>query len=80
MSAVSGPLLLAITQKKVHGASAVAAAICGVLTYLIIYVPKLEGSVYLCVAYGCVASIIVAFIANAFLAKGNSSKIVSLRS
>lgn len=79
MSAVSGPLLVAVTQKKVHRYAAIAAVIVGVAAYLIAYVGKLILSVYLAVGVGCVVSIIVAFIVNTMLKNKDGIGVVELR-
>ncbi len=66
LSAVSGPLLVAVTCKKLHSASAIAAALCGIGSYLALYIGGIVPSVYLAVAIGCVVSIVVAFAANKY--------------
>ncbi len=79
LSAVAGPLLVAVTQKKVHKLSAVVSAVCGISSYLIVYVGKLVLSVYLSVGIGCVVSLAVAFIVNWWMIHQNADQAVQLR-
>ena len=79
LSAVAGPLLVAVTQKKVHKLSAIVAAVCGIYSYRSVYVGKLVLSVYLSGGIGCVVSLAVAFIVNWWMIHQNADQAVQLR-
>lgn len=79
LSGVAGPLLVAVTRKKVHKLSAILSAVCGITAYLIVYVGKVILSVYLAVGVGCIVSLLVAFIVNALLVQSDSEHAVTLR-
>lgn len=67
LSAVSGPLLVAVTYKKLHQLSAISASVISIAVYLVTYIGKIIPSVYLAVGVGCLVSIIVAFLMNMYL-------------
>lgn len=79
LSGVAGPLLVAVTQKKVHRLSAMIAAVCGITAYLIVYVGKIILSVYLAVGVGCIVSLAIAFIINALMTRCDAGHTVTLR-
>ena len=79
LSGVAGPLLVAVTQKKVHKLSAIVSAVCGIAAYLIVYVGKLVLSVYLSVGIGCVVSLAVAFAMNWWMIHQDAEHAVVLR-
>ena len=79
LSGVAGPLLVAVTQKKVHRMSAIIAAVCGIAAYLVVYVGKIILSVYLAVGVGCIVSLVAAFIVNALMTKHDAGHAVVLR-